>query len=822
MSEPNAPPPPPWWQRPLPWRFRGSLAVLAALLVLAACNRDLGVLEPVDAARDGAPTIEAVERVSVGPWGLLGRSTPGTFDPAGREWVLIRGANLAEPYSVWLGQTQVYPEQISRAEDGTSLLFRAPSTDPGATLDVGVGLADEFGEEVELRVVKRGSYTTYGLSPTHVACAGVLIALLALLGTPLFVVIAAITCLGLYLETQLDTTSGFFTRVDPREVETAQGKGVNVFISWLSPMGDSQLFIAIPLFTFAGTLLSESRAPTRLINLCRALVGWLPGGLSLVTLTTCCVLTAFTGASGVTIIALGGLLFPVLLREGYPERFSLGLLTTGGSLGLLFAPSLPVIVYGVVTHLDVKRLYQATLVPGILLVVLLAGLSFVFAIVYKVPRHKFVDSLTDLPSALRGALWELPLPFIVLGGIMFGFIAPEEAAAVTAFYVVVTTVFIYRDLGLKDLFRVVRKTAVLVGAILLIVGTALGFSDWLSLVRIPQMILEAMQSHIHSQLTFLIMLNLFLLLVGCLMDIFSATLVVVPLIAPVALEFGVDPYHLAAIFLVNLEIGYSTPPVGINLFIASLRFRRPVFALYRASLLFIGVLLVALMAITYLPFLSLGFFQSELPHVSLPAGPLTVEQWSDAELEPSRIAAGEEDLPAAQARLEEAQRVFAAAQEKDGIDWADIERQIADIESKLNAREGDAKVLRAQRAELEQQREPLRPYADELDAARRLVADLEQMGRTVSWRSRTSGQSEVGPRFALGDLKPGEHLVTATVMDKRGHVAQAQIRVTVTASAEEDDAWGDDAWDDGEDEDDAWDDGDDDAGGEDDGSDDGR
>ena len=810
MSAPTPTPAPlPWWHRPLPWRFRGSLLVVATLLVLVACNGEVGVLDAVDAEREGAPKITAVEHVALGPWGLLGEAYAGPFHPAGHEWVLISGENLGEDYSVWLGQTQVYPEQISQAPDGTSLLFRAPATDPGAVLDVGVGLADDFGEEIELRVVARGAYTTTGLSPTHVACLGVVIAILALLGTPLFVVIAAITCLGLFLETQLEWGSGFFTRHDAREVHSAQGKGVNLFISWLSPMGDSQLFIAIPLFTFAGTLLSESKAPTRLINLCRAVVGWMPGGLSLVTLTACCVLTAFTGASGVTIIALGGLLFPVLLREGYPERFSLGLLTTGGSLGLLFPPSLPVIVYGVVTHLDVKRLYQATLVPGILLVGLLAIVSFVIAIVYKVPRHTFSASVQDLPSALRGAMWELPLPVIVLGGIMFGFIAPEEAAAVTAFYVVVTTVFIYKDLGAKDLFKIVRKTAVLVGAILLIVGTALGFSDWLSLVRIPQMILEAMQAHIHSQLTFLIMLNLFLLLVGCLMDIFSATLVVVPLIAPVALEFGVDPYHLAAIFLVNLEIGYSTPPVGINLFIASLRFRRPVFALYRASLLFIGVLLIALLAITYIPFLSLGFFQSELPHVSLPEGPLTVEQWGELELEPARVAAGEEDLESARARLDEAQRVFAAAEEQNGISWGKIQSQIAEIERKLNAREGDAKALRAERDDLERSRDPLRPHADELDTARRLVADLEQMGRTVSWRSRTSGQSEVGPRFPLGELEPGEHLITATIMDKRGHVAQAQIRVTVTAAPDDED----DAWDD--EDDDVWDDEDEDEDGDD-------
>ena len=587
-------------RRPLPWGSRIGLLLASVVVFLVACGDPPPPLEPV--AAEGAPRVQRME--------------PGSVRPAGAVEVTVHGEGFQPGMVVWVGDRLV--SEVEVAGDGKSLRFQAPSAPAGSALDLGVGRVDE-NERVVARGVLREGYSTGGLGSSSVAFIAVLLGVLALLGTPLYVVIAAVACLGLYLEVQTKADLGFFlSGEDP-------GAGTNLFTSWLVPMGESPLFIAIPLFTFAGTLMSESNAPTRLINLCRAVLGWLPGGLALVTLVACCFFTAFTGASGVTIVALGGLLFPILLREKYPERFSLGLLTTGGSLGLLFPPSLPVIVYGLVARVDVGRLFQAALVPGILLVLFLAVTSFAVAITSKVPRHPF--TFGELKSSLRAGLWELPLPFLVVGGIYSGIITAAEASAVTAAYVLLTTVVIYRDVGPKDLPEVVRKTAVLVGAILLIMGAALGFTDWLTLERIPQKILAAMQRHISGQLTFLITLNIFLLIVGCLMDIFSATLVVVPLIGPVAQEFGVDPYHLAVIFLVNLEIGYSTPPVGINLFIASLRFRRPVFALYRASVLFIMVLLVALLLITYVPALSLGFFDG-LPSVELRA-PLGVELRSD-------------------------------------------------------------------------------------------------------------------------------------------------------------------------------------------------
>lgn len=367
-------------------------------------------------------------------------------------------------------------------------------------------------------------------------------------------------------------------------------------------MASAPVLLAIPLFTFAGYLLAESQAPRRLLDLFRALLGWLPGGVAVVSLTTCAVFTAFSGASGATIVALGGLLYPILLKEAYPERFSLGLLTTSGSLGLLFPPSLPLILYGIVAQTDVNRLFIAGLLPGALLLFILS--AFCLRAGTRLRRTPF--SAREAARALRAAGWEVPLAPLILGGIYAGYFTATEAAAVSAFYLLVVEVFIYRDLHpRRDLPRIMRESMILVGGILLILGMALGLTSYLIDQEVPMRILEAMRSTLTSRLLFLLALNLFLLAVGCLMDIFSAIVVVVPLITPLAREFGVDPVHLGIIFLTNLEIGYSTPPVGLNLFIAGFRFERPMGELYRASLPFLGLLLLALLVITYWPDLSL-------------------------------------------------------------------------------------------------------------------------------------------------------------------------------------------------------------------------
>ncbi|RMG13343.1 MAG: TRAP transporter large permease subunit [Planctomycetota bacterium] len=623
------------------------------------------------------------------------------------------------------------------------------------------------------------------------AVCGLGLAVLALLGTPLFVIIAGVTLLGLAAEAQVHGDLGLVVNPDG-----SAGVGGNLFAAWLNPMADSPLFIAIPLFTFAGTLLSESHSPTRLINLCRACLGWFPGGLALVTLVTCCFFTAFTGASGVTIIALGGLLFPILLRERYPERFSLGLLTTGGSLGLLLAPSLPVIVYGLVARVDIARLFVAAAVPMALLVLFLGVTSIVVAVATKVPRHAF--SWRELGRALRAAAWELPLPFLVVGGIYKGFFNAAEAAAVTAVYVVATTVGIYRDVRPRELLGVVRRASVLVGAILLIMGTALGFADWLTVNEVPQRLLAAMTGLIDEipwvsdRLAFLILLNGFLLLVGCLMDIFSATLVVVPLIGPVAAEFGVDPYHLAVIFLVNLEIGYSTPPVGINLFIASLRFRRPVFALYRASVLFIAVLLAALLLITYVPSLSLGLFDG-LPRLEVfgedgsPApARLTLREGEDVRLT-ARVSLGGVTLEEAKRNRRRALEALRAAEERLGVSYDSLEEELRQAEDALVragvSAEGDLGALEERLQRARKALAPLRAEADALEAARRKVDAIASVEARIRWRSRQGEASGTGPRFSLGELEPGTHTLTVTAVDARRHLVQRVFEVVVEAAA---------------------------------------
>ena len=366
--------------------------------------------------------------------------------------------------------------------------------------------------------------------------------------------------------------------------------------------------LTIPLFTFAGYLLAESRSPQRLLKLAQAALGWLPGGVAIVSLVICAFFTAFTGASGVTIIALGGLLYPMLLQEGYSERFSLGLVTTSGSLGLLFPPSLPIILYGIIAKVEIDKLFLAGIIPGIILIIILSAWS-----IYSGKGTRSEEEKNFSWDKLRSALWEsrfeLPLPIIILGGIYGGFITATEASAITAFYTLVMVCFLYKDLNLwRDVPHVVRESMTLVGAILLILCCALGLTNYLVDEEIPMQILDTMRDMISNKYVFLFFLNIFLLIVGAMMDIFSAIIVVVPLILPIAEEFGVDPIHLAIIFLTNLEIGFITPPVGINLFISSFRFDKPVLSLYRASVPFLILLLIALIVITYVPWLTLVWF----------------------------------------------------------------------------------------------------------------------------------------------------------------------------------------------------------------------
>jgi tripartite ATP-independent transporter DctM subunit len=335
----------------------------------------------------------------------------------------------------------------------------------------------------------------------------------------------------------------------------------------------------------------------------QVLLGWLPGGLAVISLLICALFTAFTGASGVTIFALGGLLFPALIKDNYSEKFSLGLLTTTGSLGLLFPPSLPLIIYGVISETRIDHLFLAGILPGTLMLVLLAWYSIKEG--KDVIKEDFNFSGADIKKALREAAWEIPLPFIILGGIYGGVFVAGEAAAVTALYVLIVEVFIYRDIELRQISPIMVKSMALFGGILIVLAASMASTNYLIDQEIPNKLFELIRAHISSKYTFLLLLNVFLLLVGTMLDIFSALVLIVPLIVPIAQLYGVDLTHLGIIFLTNLQIGYCTPPVGLNLFLASYRFDRPVTKLYAASLPFLGLLLITLAIITYFPLLSL-------------------------------------------------------------------------------------------------------------------------------------------------------------------------------------------------------------------------
>jgi tripartite ATP-independent transporter DctM subunit len=416
------------------------------------------------------------------------------------------------------------------------------------------------------------------------------IVLMAAAGAPLFAVLLAAAALGFYTA----------------DIDLA------IIAIELYRIVDTPLLVALPLFTFSGYLLSESRTSTRLVNLMQSLFGFMPSGLAIVGFVACAVFTALTGASGVTIVALGALLLPALRSAGFSERFSMGLVTTSGSLGLLLVPSVPLILYGVIAQqlavgepFSIVDLFVAGIVPMTLMLLLLTLWTLWRHRGGAIPRVPF--AWANVWSAVKDARWEIPLPFVVLGGVFSGVFAVSEAAAVTAFYVIIAEVFLYREVSFKQLPKVMVESMVMVGGILLILGIALAFTNFLVDAEVPQKLFDFMQQYIESPLGFLLLLNVLLLALGALLDIFSAIVIMVPLLLPVAAGYGIHPVHLGIIFLANMQIGYFTPPVGMNLFIASYRFKKPLLELYAATWPFMVILLIALLLITYVPSLSLWF-----------------------------------------------------------------------------------------------------------------------------------------------------------------------------------------------------------------------
>jgi tripartite ATP-independent transporter DctM subunit len=410
----------------------------------------------------------------------------------------------------------------------------------------------------------------------------VLLVVLAIFGAPLFTIIASSAMIG-YNSQDIDLMA------------------IAIEVAGLAGM---PFLSAIPLFTFAGYLLSESKAPSRLVRLSGAILGWMPGGLALVALGACALFTAFTGASGVTIIALGAILYPALRQDQYPEDFNLGLVTTSGSLGLLFAPSLPLILYGVVAEVSIDDLFRAGVLPGIVMLLMLSAYSLWIGRRNEQPLRTF--SIRELGAAIHESRWEIPLPIVVLGGIFSGFFAVSEAAAITALYVLIVEVLIQREVSIRDLPRVVRDSMLLVGGILIILGVSLASTNYMIDAGVPQRLLEFVAGYVNSQASFLFLLLIFLLILGAILDIFAAIVLVVPLILPIASQYAVDPIHLGIVFLAAMQLGYLTPPVGLNLFIASYRFDKPIMQVYRATLPFLLILMLSVAVITYWPDLSLA------------------------------------------------------------------------------------------------------------------------------------------------------------------------------------------------------------------------
>ncbi len=577
------------------------------------------------AAMTVLPLAEIVARKTVG------RGLPGTAPVVQHLtlWVAFIGAALAARYDKllalstvsflpprWLAPVRAFTGSLTAAvaaalawasigliqaerEAGTILVAKIPIWLVAAIMPLGLAA-------VALRVVWRASPRWSGRTIAALGLALPLILYQAApmgserLVAPALIVILAATLLGLPIFAAVGGLALMLFWSGGTPVAAVSVEAYRLAASPLLP--------AIPLFTLAGYFLAEGGASQRLVRTFEALVGWMPAGPAVLTVLVFAFFTSFTGASGVTILSLGGLLLPVLIKARFPENFSLGLVTASGSLGVLFPPSLPVILYGVYAHTQIDRLFIGGLVPALLLVLMTAGWCMWRGRRVRTEAGGF--RLREAIAAIGAAKWELLLPVIVLWGIFGGLATLVEAAALTALYAFLIECFVYRDLkARRDTLRVVTECVTLVGGVLLILGVALGFTNYLIDAQIPERAVDWVRAHIESRWLFLLALNGFLLIVGCLLDIYSAILVVVPLITPMGEAFGIDPVHLGIIFLANLQLGYLTPPVGMNLFLAAYRFGQPLVRIWRDSFPFLMVMLAGVLLITYVPAITLKLLE---------------------------------------------------------------------------------------------------------------------------------------------------------------------------------------------------------------------
>jgi C4-dicarboxylate transporter DctM subunit len=405
-----------------------------------------------------------------------------------------------------------------------------------------------------------------------------------LLGAPVFVGMAGMACLLFF--------------ADQTPVAAVPAETFRLVASPTLP--------AIPLLTVAGYILAEGGASQRLLRLARALVGWAPGGLAVVVCMVCAAFTALTGGSGVTILALGGLVLPMLAKEGYPEKFRLGLVTTSGSLGLVFPPSLPVILYAVVAQVSISELFIAGLLPGILLLTVVCGYGVLTGVRADTPRQPFV--IGEALAAVWQAKWELSIPMVVALAIFTGFATIVEAAALTVILAAVSQCLVFKDLHpLRELPVVLGRATSLVGAVLILLGVAMGLTSYLVDAEIPSAMIEWTQATIDSPIAFLLLLNITLLVLGSILEVYSAIIILAPLVAPMAASYGIDPLHMGVVFLINIEVGFLFPPMGLNLIISSTRFNEPLARLYRVTLPFLLIQIVVVLIVTYVPGLTTGF-----------------------------------------------------------------------------------------------------------------------------------------------------------------------------------------------------------------------
>lgn len=389
------------------------------------------------------------------------------------------------------------------------------------------------------------------------------------------------------------------------------------FVRFLAPdvlsnrFAGSPVLVTVPLFTFMGYVMAESRTPERIVRASNAFLGWLPGGLAIVCIFTSAFFTTLTGGSAITIVAIGALLYPALRQKGYPDDYSLGLVMTGGSLGLLLPPSLPLLVYSLVAGIDFVKAFKAGVLPGMFVIAILSAHAIYVGITRKIPRTKL--HLREMGSALWVMKWELGIPVLILGGIATGLTEIDESAAIAAMYVLIIETFVYKDIKLKELPRIAKNSMALAGAVLLIMTMAMSLTNFLIIQHIPTKLFELVTSMgIKKTWEFLLVLNVFLYFQAMVMEGFSAILVGVPLLIPFAARFGLSPFHLAMMFLLNLEIAYLAPPLGYNLFVTSFRFGRPMVSLYRITLPFLGLLIVGLITIMAVPKLSTFAVQGDI------------------------------------------------------------------------------------------------------------------------------------------------------------------------------------------------------------------